>query len=89
MRCISRLKQTHLSAVGDGVGQIQFTRALLRELHGEGLSRLAGRDDAGQHRAIYVRVHLLQGALAMRAGELSDAASLLRKAEELRRELTL
>ena len=33
LRCISRSKQTHLSAVRDGVGQIKFTRALLRELH--------------------------------------------------------
>ena len=64
-------------------------KALLRELHGENLQRLAARDDAGQHRAIYVRLYLLQGGLAMSGGERADAASLLRKAEDLRRELTL
>ena len=64
-------------------------KALLRELHGENLQRLAGRDDAGQHRAIYVRLYLLQGGLAMSGGERADAASLLHKADNLRRELTL
>jgi len=54
-----------------------------------GLQRLAGRDDAGHHRAIYVKLHLLQGALALFSGERSDAASLLRKADVLRKELTL
>ena len=53
------------------------------------MERLAGRADAGQQRAVYVRLRLLQGALSFHRGELHDAQSLLRRAESLRAELTL
>ena len=59
------------------------------ELHGEGLSKLANRADTGAQRAVYVRVNLLQGALAFLRGEAPDALSLFRKAERLLQELTI
>ena len=34
------------------------------------MERLAGRADAGQQRAVYVRLRLLQGALSFHRGEL-------------------
>ena len=34
------------------------------------MERLAGRADAGQQRAVYVRLRLLQGALSFHQGEL-------------------
>jgi hypothetical protein len=58
-------------------------------LHGEGLVRLAGREDVGQQRAVYVKLHLLQGALAFVNGEPCDARSCLTRAEALRREVSL
>jgi len=58
-------------------------------LHGEGLSKLANRADTGAQRAVYVRVNLLQGALAFLRGEAPDALSLFRKAERLLQELTI
>ena len=69
--------------------RLERAKQLLQVLHGEGLVRLAGREDSGQQRAVYVKLMLLQGSLAMVEGEHQDALSLLRKADALRRELTL
>ena len=69
--------------------RLERAKSLLRELHGEGLQRLSGRDDANQQRAVYVRLHLLQGALAFVGGELDDAKSLLTKADAMRQQLTI
>ena len=49
------------------------------------MERLAGRSDAGQQRAVYVRLGLLHGALCFLRGELHDARSLLERADALRR----
>ena len=71
------------------VARLERAKGLLRELHGEGLSKLANRADTGAQRAVYVRVNLLQGALAFLRGEAPDALSLFRKAERLLQELTI
>ena len=70
-------------------GRLDRAKASLHQLHGEGLQRLLGRENAGQQRAVYVRLHTLQGALAFIDDETSDALSLLHKAEALRAELTI
>ena len=69
--------------------RLERAKGLLQRLHGPQMERLAGRSDAGQQRAVYVRLGVLQGALAYHRGELHDARSLLVRADGMRRELTL
>lgn len=69
--------------------RVDRARDLLHALHGPRLERLAALEDAGAQRAVWVRVHLLQGALAYYRGDFDDARSLLRRGDTLFRELTL
>jgi len=69
--------------------RIDKARAFLQALHGPDWQRLALREDTGAQRAIYVRLFVLQGAIAFHRGDLDDARSLLTRAEGLRSELIL
>jgi hypothetical protein len=40
--------------------RLDRAKALLHTLHGDGLARLVGREDAGQQRAVYVKLWVLQ-----------------------------
>jgi len=77
------------AAQAAAAARLERAKGLLQRLHGPQMERLAGRSDAGQQRAVYVRLGVLQGALAYHRGELHDARSLLTRADAMRRELTL
>ena len=52
------------AAQATAAARLERAKGLLHRLHGMQMERLAGRADAGQQRAVYVRLRLLQGALS-------------------------
>mmetsp|Transcript_29360 Transcript_29360/g.71304 ORF Transcript_29360/g.71304 Transcript_29360/m.71304 type:complete len:568 (+) Transcript_29360:23-1726(+) len=71
------------------VRRLERAKGLLSALHGPNMERLAALDNAGQQRAVYVKLQLLAGVVAYHRGDLDDARSLLHRADELCRRLTI
>jgi len=73
----------------EAADRLAEARKLLRTLHGADWQRLGQRDDTGPQQAVWVRLFVLQGALAFHRGEIDDARSHFERAEKLRQKLVL